>query len=259
MDKKLLDALNNLSFALGEIAEALVSGESKSPTSTSLQSVGLENQIRSISDGVKQLQSDNKKILKNQDTIISLARSKSNTQSSALDKTFDPNYGSKIKDGLSTILMIASGVLAIGLAFRIVGGVDFASVIALAVALPLIAMAFEKISNMKDLKGPEIGKISLIVVGIALAITAVSYILSMVKPVGLLQLMTAILISGMFSAVSFGISRLVKGLSGMSSKDIYLLPILPIVMLSISASIALSSLVLQGVQPVGLFKLTTSI
>jgi HPt (histidine-containing phosphotransfer) domain-containing protein len=68
----------------------------------------------------------------------------------------------KIKDGISTVLIIATGIIAIGLALKLVGKIDFLSVIGLALALPLIAIAFTKIAaafsgqEVDDGKGKKI-------------------------------------------------------------------------------------------------------
>ena len=90
MDKKLLDSLNNLSFALEEIASALKdkSKGTESATATALKSGNLDKQLQSIDKGVKQLQSDNKKILKNQETIIALSKKKP-SEKDPLDKATD--------------------------------------------------------------------------------------------------------------------------------------------------------------------------
>jgi hypothetical protein len=66
MDKKLLDALNNLSYALEEIADILSKKDTtaKSATATALQSNDLDKKVTLIDKGVKQLLEDNKKILK---------------------------------------------------------------------------------------------------------------------------------------------------------------------------------------------------
>lgn len=265
MDKKLLDALNNLSFALEEIAESLKNkgGDkgNKSATTTALQSGKLDKQLQSIDKGVKQLQSDNKRILKNQETIIALSKKKP-TEKDPLDKATDPKQKSKLKDGLASIMMIAVGVLAIGMAFKLIGKVNFLSVIALAIALPLVAIAFEKIAKMKDLKASQMKNLVLVSLAIATAITLSSWVLSLVMPVGIFKLFTAILIAGMLAVASYGIGQLLIGLKKSKIdplKDWKVLASLPLVMVAISLAIALSSWSLQLVKPVGIFKLFTAI
>ena len=263
MDKKLLDSLNNLSLALEQIADSLKDGKKgeRSATTTALQSGKLDKQLQSIDKGVKKLQSDNKKILKNQETLLTLSKKKP-AEKDPLDKATDPKQKSKLKDGLASIMMIAVGVLAIGMAFKLIGKVNFLSVIALAIALPLVAIAFEKIAKMKDLKASEMKNIVLVTVAIATAIALSSWVLQLVMPVGILKLFTAVFIAAMFGAVSFGIGNLLIGLKKAKINPITdwkTLAMLPIVMVAISVAIALSSYALQLVMPVGILKLFTAV
>lgn len=261
MDKKLLDALNNLSYALEEISDALRSKDNnkpKSDTTQALQGGNLDKKVELIDKGIKKLLEDNKKILKNQETIIALSKNKS-VEKDPLDKASDPGQKNRLKDGLASILMIAVGVLAIGMAFKLIGTVDFLSVIALALALPLVAMAFEEIAKMKDLKGAQMRNLILITVGMSTAILLSSFILSFVKPVGIFQLLTSIFIAGMFAAIAFSIDKLVSGLRNVKVTDLKSIAMMPIVLVAVSASIALSSYVLTLVRPVGIFKLFTAV
>jgi X-X-X-Leu-X-X-Gly heptad repeat protein len=260
MDKKLLDALNNLSYALEEITDALKTKDNKpkAATTEALQSGKLDKKIQLIDKGVKQLISDNKKILKNQETLIALSKKKP-AEKDPMDKASDPQQKNKLKDGLASIMMIAVGVLAIGLAFKLIGQVNFLSVIALALALPLVAMAFEKIAKMKDLKAAQMKNLILITVAMSTAIVLSSYILGLVQPVGIFKLITAIFIAGMFAAIAFSIDKLVVGLRKIKMTDMKSIAMMPIVLVAVSVAIALSSYALQLVKPVGIFKLFTAI
>jgi hypothetical protein len=324
MDKKLLDALNNLSVALQQIADSLDPKKKKvSSIGNALSATGtIDKRLKSIDAGIKQLQTDNKKILKNQQTILGMTNKEPKT-SSPVDKAFDPKQRDRVKNGLGTILMIAVGVLAIGLAFKIIGNVNVLSVLAIALALPLIAMAFEKISQMKDLTPEQMKNLVKVTIGMATAITLSSWILAFVAPIGLAQmatsiaiaamftvvsygldniiknikdikpaqiknlalvmtavslaivgssfilnfvvpvsagqLITSILIAGMFTAVSYGLDKLLKGLGDIKTSDLANISLLPDIMVAISLSIVASSWVLQFVAPVGFFQLLTSV
>jgi hypothetical protein len=256
MDKKLLDALNNLSVALESIVEALKSKEgkeSKSATTEAMTSGNLDKNVLEINNGVKKLLEDNKKILSNQETILKISKSK---QSQAVEEkvTFDEKKKIGIKDGLSIILMIAAGVLAIGLAFKIVGKVDFLSVIALSVALPLIAFAFEKISKV-DM---DPSRTFSIITAMALSLTVSSFILSMLKPISITQGVSAIFIAGVFAVVSFGIAKILKAVDGVRISPLDLI-MLPLIMITMSAAIAGSSFFLSKVIPISISQGITSI
>ena len=78
MDQKLLDALNNLSFALEEISDALKDRKkaAKSDTTTALQSGNFSKTIKEIHVGIKSIKKDTQQILKQQKTILELSKKK---------------------------------------------------------------------------------------------------------------------------------------------------------------------------------------
>lgn len=254
MDKKLLDSLNNLSLALASIADALSSKQEGSATSEALKGGNLVEQIKSIDLGVKQLQLDTKEILKNQQTILNISRGKSSDDKTKILEQSTGKNKEKVKDGLATILLIATGVLALGLAFHVIGKVNFVSVMALSLALPLLAYSFEKISDSKNLTPGNMKNILLVVIGMSMAIAASSWILQTVIPIGASQLLTTVLIAGAFAALSFNIDKMTEGIKNVNPKDVWKLPI---VLVAASLAIALSSHILQYVKPVGFFQLVT--
>lgn len=258
MDKKLLDALSNLSQSLQEISEVLSkkSDESKNSETTNVLIKGnFVQNIKSIDEGVKSLQKDNKKIIKNQETLLELSK-KAPGKKSPLDKITSVENTEKLKDGLSSITMIAVGLLAIGTAFKLIGGVNFASVIALSLALPLMAISFEKIANMKSLNATSAKNLLFVVLAISSSIALSSYILSGVKSISTGQITTSLMIVGMFTMISYSMAKLTNGLSSLKTQDLFKLPL---ILVTISSSIALSSYILQFVKPVGLYQLTTAI
>lgn len=259
MDKQLLDALNNLSSALDQIANALSSknkpGETQSPISEALKGGNFIEQIASIDQGVKQLIQDNKKILSNQQTILQMSKKEKSSSESKLFGGADDNK-EKIKSGVSTILLIAVGVLAIGMAFKLIGGVNIGSVLAIAIALPLIAYSFQKIAEIKELTGGNIKNLALTVIGMSGAVMVSSWLLSMVSPVSIAQGVTILLITTSLAIASTGISDMITKLKGVSLGDMIKLPI---VLVAVSAAITASSWILQGITPIGIFQALTAI
>ena len=80
MDKKLLDALNNLSLSLEEISNALKSKDTnKSPVANALSSGNFTNQILLIQEGISQIKTDTSSILNNQDTLLKIQKEKDKT------------------------------------------------------------------------------------------------------------------------------------------------------------------------------------
>ena len=165
-----------------------------------------------------------------------------------------------IKDGVAVIGLIAGAVLAIGLAFKIVGNVDFVSVIALSLSLPLIAKAFAMVSEIENLDIGTIGLVSFALVTMSLGLMLSSHILSAVAPVGFLQLITVIGISAAFGAASLGLGKLINSIGKMNpAMAIAASFLMPIVLVAFSYAVMLSSSILNQVQPIGLAQALTTI
>jgi hypothetical protein len=147
MDKQLLKALDNLSIGLEQLVEALNNkGESKTDTGATLQSGDFGKSLEQISVEIQSIKTDTQEILKNQQTIIGLFKQKRDEKKTdEMEGAGDPKKESQMKKGLATILLIAVAVLAIGMAFKLVGKVNILSVLALGIGIMLVAFAFEKV------------------------------------------------------------------------------------------------------------------
>jgi hypothetical protein len=199
MDQRLLDALNNLSYALEEIADSLNSrNQPKSDTASALSSGNFSQVLSEIGEGVKSIKKDTVEILKKQDTIIELSKSKdSDNKTKTFEDAGDPKKAESIKKGVGTILLIAVGVLAIGAAFKLIGNVNFLSVIGLGVGIYMVSLAFERIAKL-DIDIKRAGMASLFMVMASGAILASSMILSKVKTISFGQIISIASIAVLF-------------------------------------------------------------
>ena len=262
MDKQLLNALDNLAVALEMLSETLdkKKGESKTPTGSALQSGDFSKQINQINASIKDIKSDTKKILDTQNTILKLQREKKDDKFKAFEGAGKEGNKKNLKDGISVILLIAGSVIAIGLAFKLIGTVDWKSVFAISIALPMIAFAFEKIGNIKNLTPGRVFVVGLALIGISVAIVLASRVLTGVVPIGLFQAMTVIFIATAFGAAAFGIGSLLRAFKDIKMTDaLKASMVLPVVLLAVSIAITASSFVLQSVRPIGLFQAFTAI
>ena len=261
MDKKLLDGLDNLSEALAMIAEALEkkNEKSNSATTNALVSGDFTTQIKEINISIKSIKEDTKKILENQQTILEMSKKKDKKSSLIEDVGGDEKVEGNLKKGVTTILLIAAGVLAIGLAFKLVGNIDFLSVVGLSLAIVLVSIAFEKIAKM-DIPIKTAIDTSLVMTIMAFGITMSSFVLSVITPISFGQAASAILIAGMFSVISFGISKLIRALgkSGMTELGKSIL-FLPLILPAIALAIAVSSWVLKMITPISFPQAITGI
>jgi len=266
MDKKLLDALNNLSVALGDIAQALADkGESSSATTKALQGGDFITEIKEINEGVKALQKDTKEILANQQTIMKMAETKGKESKTSDVENLgkDKKSQNAFKEGIGVILLIAVAVLALGVAFNIVGKVNFLSVIALALALPLLAIGFSKVLTTLKTVGfnpKEDGKNFLIAIGvIALSITMASWILGMIIPLSFTKAMTAAFIAVTFALLAPSMKKFMMAFKGMSWMEILKSSVAMVIILpALALGIAFASWAFQLIKPIGFAQFLTA-
>ena len=252
MEDKILGALNDIAKAIEEIA-SYTKKKIDNTTNSLLQTVDLGKKMEDIKDGIKSIKKDTEKILKNQETLSRISKDK-NSKNSLFNSVGEK--AGKIKQGVSTVLLIAAGVLAIGVAFKLIGQVNFTSVIALSIALPLVAIAFERIAELKGLKGADMKNILLSVISMSTAIMISSWLLSAIKPISIGQGLTAILIAGTFAIMSINIDRIAKGVRNITPNDMIKMPL---VLFTMSLAITLSSQILRGIHPISIGQGLTAI
>jgi hypothetical protein len=262
MDKQLLDALGNLSDALEIMAGVLQNkkgDKSNTTTTNALVSGDFSKQLIAINDGITSLKEDTQEILKNQETILKMSSKKDGDKTELFKEAGGEKEESSLKKGVGTILLIAVGVLAIGLALKLVGDVDFLSVVGLGLSIVLISVAFERVAKLK-MSTEEAINTAAVMVLMSLAITMSSRILQFITPISFTQAATAILIAGVFTVISFGLAKLVGAFKGKDPKEVAMAAlILPIMLPAVSIAIALSSWALGYVTPISLGQAITSI
>jgi hypothetical protein len=259
MDKKLLDALNNIGDALDMLVDALKSKqEAKSSTGAAIQGGDFGKQLESINTSIKSIKSDTQEILKNQQTLIAISKNKSQeNKTDEIAGASDPKKESAIKKGVGSILLIALAVLAIGLAFKIVGAVDFLSVISLALAITIISVAFEKVAKLNLSLGAAF-RTSLVLVMIAGAIAVSSWIMKMIVPIGMAQLGTAIFIAATFAALSFSLKNIFIATALFDKLNISKVALLT-TMVSVALAITASSWAFAFIKPMSFAQGVTAI
>ena len=250
MDKQLLQALDNLSVALEKISETLNKKDSKSSTGKAMESGNFGGQLKEINNGIKKLLADNQKILKNQQTILASGKKKETDKKTGVleDVGGDKKKESSIKKGVGTILLIAVAVLAIGLAFKLVGNIDFMSVIGLALAITLVSIAFEKIAKL-DISLKKAFTTSLVLVLIAAAITISSWIMSLIMPISFAQGLTAVFISLVFMFISQNLTEVFVAVVIFSRLKISPFALVK-ALVAIAAAITASSWIMSLIMPI---------
>jgi len=253
MDQKLLKALEDIGYGLEALVEALEKkDEAKSDTGKALQSGDFGKQLQSISTQLNSIKADTQEILKQQKTILGISKEKENekreSKTKEVEDAGDEKKKSKLKDGIGTILLIAVAVLAIGMAFKLVGKIDFLSVIALGLAIYIVSEAFAKVAAL-NLSIKEAFNTSVVLVMIAVAITASSWIMKLITPIGITQLLTATFIAVTFAAMSKYLENIFIATAVFDKLNVKPLALVK-TLVSISAAITASSWIMQMISPI---------
>jgi hypothetical protein len=133
--------------------------------------------------------------------------------------------------------------------------------ILISVTFAIIAMNFEKIAigvSLFENTGVKPKDLLMVMLGIAAAITFSSWIMKLIMPLSIGQLITGVLISTMFLLISFNLEKIAIGVvafkkTGVKAKDLLL------VMVGIAAAITASSWVMQLIMPIGLWQFVTAL
>lgn len=228
--------------------KSMMESMQKGPTKTESESLSLQKQILTMVDNIfKKQQEDSEKI----ENATKALKKKESEPEIITDK----KKQTAIKDGVKLVVLMAAGILAMGMALKIIGTVDFASVIALSLALPLIAIAFERIAKIEV----NLGKLSVALIGLTMlsaTMIAVSYFLSKVTEITLAQGLTVLLIGTTFAILGMSIGKITESIKDIGLKGLLLMPL---VLISASAAIAASSYILALVRPIGIAQAFTTI
>lgn len=255
MDQKLLNALNNIGLALEELVDALnTKSEASTATGSAIQSGNFAEDLKSINEGIKSIKADTQTIIKNQQTILSQAKSSEKDSKLGIMDSLgsDDSMMSNITKGIGVIMLLAVAVLAIGMAFKLVGEVNILSVIGLALGITIISIAFEKVAKLKLSKEEALIASGVIVI-LSIAVAISSYFFSKVGKVENSQFLASILISGIFVILSYSLKNILGAFKGVNIITLIAAAIfLPIILVSISKAVADSSENFSKVKMMGL-------
>ena len=132
-----------------------------------------------------------------------------------------------------------------GMAFKLIGKVDFLSVIALSGAILVMSVAFSKIADIKDLNYRKVLAISAILPIMAIGLALSGIILSKTPRFTIAQGISIFLISGALSIATY---LLLHSISKLKTSQLLLAPLIPIIIPLIALGIVMASFILKGIQ-----------
>jgi hypothetical protein len=216
-------------------------------------SAGMDGEkIKLIVDDMKLLVSTTAKIDTRTKEILSEVKAikKAKESGSVFGKSGDKENKGKIIDGIKIIMLIAVGVLAIGMAFKIIGNVNVASVIALGIAMYAISKSFETIANIKGLTSKKAFLASGIMILMSFTLMVSSFFLFFTAPISFLTALSIVFISVTLGIMMFILVKAFEKVDLTNAKVLKNILLSPIIFPIISLAIVISSYVLQLTQPI---------
>jgi hypothetical protein len=253
LDKNILASISNFATALEQLVEELktqdkAKAEQQGFFSSLFGKTGTAKTMKRVEEGIKSIKKDTTEIIKNQKELLKLNKvKKKEDNKNAIGDAGDKSQLDKIKAGVGSIILIAGAVLAIGLAFNIVGSVDVVSILALSFSITLLGLTLAKLHETGVPSMKDSMMIGFSLLAFTTAVVASSWLMTLITPVSMFQLLTFGAILGAFSLLSFGMKTLISATKDMSPLQILTLPF---VLVGISAAIVASSFVLQYVQTI---------
>ena len=255
IDEKYIKSLETFTLSLEQIVETLKEQQktNKADAVNEFFKAPMDNLVDVVKDlkkvtteGFAKINNDNKEILKKIESI------KQQKDSGSFDKIEDPKNKNKIVDGIKVVILIAAGVLALGMAFKIIGKVDFLSVMALSGAILIMSVAFSKISEIKNLTYANVFLISSILPIMSVGLLLSGFILKSFPIIGLKQGISMILIGATVGVASWFLLKSLKNVD--IRRDWATILALPIMLPLISTGLLLSGFILKSFPIIGLMQ-----
>lgn len=263
LDQKYIENLQKFSDALENIVELLKEQTKKGGDGGSTDAVntmlnGIDTQkITKIVEDLDSINNRTKKIESNTDKILAEIRdTKKAKESGMFDKIEDPKNKNKIVDGIKSVALIAGAILAMGIAFKIVGDVDIMSVLAISASIFIMAKTFSDISNLKNLNYSKMLMVGMTIGALSIALLLSALILKLVPTFSMMQLVSIGLIGFTIGVAAYGI---LSGISKLTPRQLGLALLTPTILPAIALGLLLSSVILKGVQEISVAQLLSII
>jgi hypothetical protein len=248
---KFVLALSNMTLALEAVVEALKEQSKSGDVMELLSSQSTQtNMLQTLAADMQTLVKQNKQSSADLKSILSEMRSiRASKETGMFADIRDARNKQGLLDGIKTVSLLAGSVLAVGVAFKIIGDVDFASVVALSISLPLIAKAYGDIASNKNLSPKKAVEVSL-TMGIASAgLLLAGMVLSIMPSMSIAQGLSAIAVGVTMGVVLWGLSKVAEDVNINSLGSVLLMSsILPLV----AAGILGSAYILQNTPTLGI-------
>lgn len=206
-DEEYTASLQNFSKALDILVKAMLAQVAKDKSSVKSvieQSKETADAMMEMAEELKVVSETTAATKTNTEQILDIVKGiKKEKKTGMWDKLSKKDKTKSVAEGIKTIALMAGGILAIGMAFKVVGDVDFKSVMALAVALPLLSYAFSEIGETgMSPKDAAIASLNMIIM--SAGVVASAYILDMMPEVDAMNMIKGAIAIGATAVIAGG-------------------------------------------------------
>jgi hypothetical protein len=263
IDEKFVTRLDAFTHSLEGIVELLKEDVKKRNTDNVNEMLagmkdditGIVRNLETVVQSIGRLETTTNQIL---EEVRAARREK---EAGAFEAIAEVDNKKKIIEATKIIILIAAGVLAIGLAFKIIGKVDFLSVVALGLGIVFVAAAFVTVASLVmggDVTWKDAYVVSQIMVVMALGMMVTSWALALAATLTLGQVASIIFVATAMSVSLFLMYHAVKE-AELEAKDYPKFLMLPLVLPIIALGIAVSSIILANIVPLTFGQVITTI
>lgn len=216
---------------------------------------GIVRNLETVVQSVGRLETTTNQIL---EEVRAARREK---EAGAFEAIAEVDNKKKIIEATKIIILIAAGVLAIGMAFKIIGNVDFLSVVALGLGIVFIATAFVTVASLVmggDVTWKDAYTVSQIMVVMALGMMVTSWALALSATLSFGQVASIIFVATAMSVSLFLMYHAIKE-TEIEPKDYPKFLMLPLILPVIALGIAISSIILANIVPLTFGQVITTI
>lgn len=254
IDNEFIDNLQNFTDSLEQLVKLLKKQSKKGGDAVNNMTSAMDGtKLKTISEDMKTLVNTTTKIdSRTKEILNEVKAARKAKEGGVFSKVSDKENKKKVVDGIKVILLISIGVLALGMAFKIIGKVDPMSVIALSIAMYTMSLAFEKISNIKGLTMKRAATVSGIMIIMSAAIMFSSFFLRWTAPISLITGFSIIFISVSLGLATYLLMKSFEKIDLSKPKVLKNILLSPLILPIISLAIVMSSFILQFTKPLSL-------
>ena len=217
-----ISALQDFNKSVGYLIKAIQANTAKNTDTKSTIANNAEyfKEMAIMAEQLEVVVENTTKTKENTDKILLAVEAiKKEKKKGIFDRLSPKDKTAGVLDGIKTITLMAGGILAIGAAFKLIGEVDFESVIALSVALPLIGYAFSEMD--KTLTPKEAAVISLNMIIMSAGLVGSGFLLQYMPDIGFKQIVSIIGVTVGMGIAMVGMGYVADMLNAKEVKSLY--------------------------------------